>query len=331
MNVVILRHIYCQVKIFDGLEHTLRIQNAHITIGTFDGVHIGHQKIIKQLIHKAKVVNGESVLFTFYPHPRTVLNPGERVSLIQTIEEKLDKLKRLGLQNVIVYPFTKEFSQTPAEQFIQQFLVEKLKVCSVVIGYDHQFGRNREGSLEHFQKLGSVFNFEVEEIPAQDIDDINVSSTKIRNALNAGKIETANEYLGEPFLITGRVVKGKALGRTIGYPTANLFNSNTNKIIPKNGVYLIRCQIHEKTHFGMMNIGHRPTIEGNNLNDLSLEVHIFDFQNDIYGSELQVELLSFIRDEIQFSGTESLRTQLAADENHCRMLAADFSLEAFTL
>lgn len=319
------------MKIFDGLEQTLHIPNAHITIGTFDGVHIGHQKIIKQLIHKAQRTNGESVLFTFHPHPRSVLNPEASVPLIQTIDEKLAKLKRLGLQNVILYPFTKEFSQTPAKQFIQEFLVEKLKMCSVVIGYDHQFGRNREGSLEDLQKLGASNHFEVEEIPAQDVDEIHVSSTKIRDALSTGQIETANEYLGEPFQISGKIMPGKALGRTIGYPTANMNSGQPNKIIPKKGVYLIRCQMEGKTHFGMMNIGHRPTIEGNNFNAISLEVHIFDFQNDIYGAELQVELLSYIRDEIKFSNKEELRNQLVADEKHCRLLVDDFSLEPFTL
>ena len=319
------------MKLFDGLEHTFNIPNAHITIGTFDGVHIGHQKIIKQLIHKAHVAKGESVLFTFHPHPRSVLMPEVRVPLIQTIDEKLAKLKRLGLQNVVLYPFTKEFSQTPAEQFIREFLVEKLKMCSVVIGYDHQFGRNREGSLEHFQKLGSILHFDVEEIPAQDIDDINVSSTKIRNALREGKIETANEYLGEPFLITGKVISGKALGRTLGYPTANIHLGDTNKIIPKTGVYLIRCEVEGKTHFGMMNIGHRPTLEGNIFNDISLEVHIFDFKNDIYGTDLQVELLSFIREEARFSDTKALRKQLVIDERCCRQLASSFSMESFFL
>lgn len=319
------------MKIFDGLEQMLHISNAHITIGTFDGVHIGHQKIIKQLIHKAQRTNGESVLFTFHPHPRSVLNPEAHVPLIQTIDEKLAKLKRLGLQNVILYPFTKEFSHTPAEQFIQEFLVEKLKMCSVVIGYDHQFGRNREGSLEHLQKLGALNKFEVEEIPAQDVDDILVSSTKIRTALSTGQIETANEYLGEPFQISGEIMPGKALGRTIGYPTANMNGCKPNKIIPKNGVYLIRCQIEKNTHFGMMNIGHRPTIERNNLNAISLEVHIFDFQNDIYGTTLHVELLSYMRNEIKFSNKEELRNQLVSDEKHCRKLAADFSLEPFTL
>lgn len=319
------------MKIFKGQLPDIAIHNAHVTIGTFDGVHIGHQKILNQLSAKAKLNHGESVLFTFDPHPRNVLNPDNPVALLQTIDEKLNKLERRGLQNVVVYPFTLDFAKTPAETFIKSFLVDQLKIKSVVIGYDHHFGKNRSGSLEHFQELSKIYDFNVEEIPAQDIDDINVSSTKIRNALLAGEIETANKYLGEPFQINGHVVHGASLGKKLGFPTANLQVENTFKLIPKNGVYLVRCSIDQKSYFGMMNIGLRPTISKNADAELSIEVHIFDYQKNLYGQLLQVELLSYVRSEIQFSNSEKLSEQLGKDETHCRSIMCKFSLERFTI
>jgi riboflavin kinase/FMN adenylyltransferase len=319
------------VKIFDGLENKLNIPNAHITIGTFDGVHIGHQKIIRQLNETAKHNHGESVLFTFHPHPRMVLQPNEPLKLIQTKEEKLDKLARLGLQNVILYPFSKEFSLTPAEEFIKAFLIEKIRMHAVVIGYDHQFGKNREGSLEHFKKLSIEHHFSVQEIPAQDIDDINVSSTKIRNALKIGDVKTANTYLGEPFQMNGKVIKGKSIGKTLGYPTANLAIEDKNKITPKNGVYLVRCSHKNTVRFGMMNIGKRPTIETPYEAELSIEIHIFDFQNDIYGDQLQVELLEYIRDERKFKDFHALQNQLGQDELFCRGHFHHFTLQPNSL
>lgn len=331
MNVVILHPHYRNVNIFDGLEAELNIPNAHITIGTFDGVHIGHQKIIKQLNETALNNKGESVLFTFDPHPRLVLNPNAPVSLLQTKEEKLNKLARLGLNNVILYPFSLAFSQTPAEQFIQDFLLDKLKMKAVVIGYDHQFGKNREGSLEHFQKLSSTFHFTVEEIPAQDIDDIHVSSTKIRTALTQGDVKTANAYLGEPFQLNGTVVHGQAIGKSLGYPTANVKINNPNKIRPKNGVYLVRVGLEKNQLFGMMNIGLRPTIASISNSESSIEIHIFDFQKDLYGNELQVELLAYIRNEQRFENKDALVQQLQLDEAHCRALAGNFSLRPFSL
>lgn len=319
------------MRIFDGLEQVLDIPNAHITIGTFDGVHIGHQKIIIKLNETAAANDGESVLFTFDPHPREVLKPSEPVPLIQTKEEKLDKLKRLGLKNVILYPFSKSFSETPADTFIRAFLIDKIKMKAVVIGYDHQFGKNREGSLEHFKKISEECQFSVDEIPAQDIDDIHVSSTKIRNALLDGDIKTANTYLGEPFQLNGMVVSGKSIGKTLGFPTANLKITSTNKIIPKNGVYLIRCSWYKQMFFGMMNIGHRPTFENNGEQQISIEIHIFDFQNEIYGDHLQVELLAYVRDEQKFNSPDDLHKQLAADEDYCRNELSRFSLEPFSL
>ncbi len=319
------------VRIFDGLESDINIPNAHLTIGTFDGVHIGHQKIIARLNQLAHENGGESVLFTFDPHPRNVLNPNDPVALLQTKEEKLDKLNRLGLQNVILFPFTKSFSQTPAETFIRSFLVDKLKMKAVIIGYDHQFGRNREGSLEHFQALGETMRFYVEEIPAQDIDEIHVSSTKIRSALLQGAVDVANMYLGEPFQLNGTVVHGLSLGKKLGFPTANLKFDNTHKIIPKNGVYLVRGTVRGGTHFGMMNIGLRPSVDDAKGTGLSVEIHIFDFENDLYGHHMQVELLEFVRDEQKFSDNAQLSAQLAKDEVFCRNRASHYSRQPFTL
>ncbi len=319
------------VKVFDGLEADILIPNAHLTIGTFDGVHIGHQKIIGQLNQRALLNSGESVLFTFDPHPRMVLNPDEPLSLLQTRQEKLEKLERLGLQNVILFPFTKHFSQTPAEEFIRTFLVDKLKMNAVIIGYDHQFGRNREGSLEHFKLLSQSLGFAVEEIPAQDIDDIHVSSTKIRAALILGDIHVANKYLGEPFQLNGEVVHGQALGKTLGFPTANIRLNNPHKILPKTGVYLVRCAVLGQAFFGMMNIGNRPTVVASQAQNLSIEIHIFDFQNDIYEHHLQVELLEFVRDEKKFASNGELSKQLLHDEEYCRRAALLHTLELFTL
>lgn len=319
------------MKIFDGLEKDIQIPKAHVTIGTFDGVHVGHQKIIAQLNQRARENGGESVLFTFDPHPRNVLNPNDPVPLLQTRAEKLYKLARLGMQNVILFPFSAAFSQTPAEEFIRSFLVEKLKMHAVVIGYDHQFGRNREGSLEHFQVLGEALGFQVEEIPAQDIDDIHVSSTKIRTALKDGAIDTVNAYLGEPFQLNGEVVHGQSLGKLLGYPTANLNITNSHKILPKNGVYFVRCKTQHGMHFGMMNIGVRPTVVEAAKKALTVEIHIFDFQNDLYGDHLQVELLEFIRDEQKFSNNTLLSNQLALDEKNCRDRMFAYSLQPNSL
>jgi len=319
------------VKVFDGFEDEINIPNAHLTIGTFDGVHIGHQKIISHLIHLASQSQGESVLFTFDPHPRMILNPSEPLALIQTREEKLQKLSRLGLKNVILFPFSLAFSATPAETFIREFLVEKIKMRAVVIGYDHQFGRNREGSLEHFKKLSATMKFSVDEIPAQDIDDIHVSSTKIRNALNEGRIEVANQYLGEPFQLNGKVINGRAIGRTISFPTANIDLNSPSKIIPKQGVYLVRCQMLDTMRFGMMNIGSRPTIEGNIAQNISIEIHIFDFEMNIYKHDLQIEILQYIREERYFEHIDELKGQLKSDEIICRNRSNQFSLQPYSL
>jgi riboflavin kinase/FMN adenylyltransferase len=301
------------VNIYNDFSSISAIKNPVLTIGTFDGVHIGHKKIIDQLNEEATKIGGESVLFTFFPHPRMVIFPESHgLKLIQTQEEKLEKLKEMGLQNVIVFPFTFEFSRLTALEFVRDMLVNQLHVKKLVIGYDHQFGKNREGSIHFLRDVAETYEFEVIEIPAQDIAAVHVSSTKIREALLSGDIEKANDYLGAPFELIGKVVKGKQLGRTIGFPTANLKLANELKIIPQNGVYAVKVFYQENCFEGMMNIGIRPTIESEN--DTTIEVHIFDFDQTIYGESLRVELSKKTRDEQKFNGIEALKNQLKLDE-----------------
>lgn len=301
------------MNIYYDFSSISAIKNPVLTIGTFDGVHIGHKKIIDQLNEEASKIGGESVLFTFFPHPRMVIFPESHgLKLIQTQEEKLEKLKEMGLQNVIVFPFTFEFSRLTALEFVRDMLVNQLHVKKLVIGYDHQFGKNREGSIHFLRDVAETYEFEVIEIPAQDIDAVHVSSTKIREALNTGDIEKANDYLGAPFQLSGTVVKGKQLGRTIGFPTANIQLANDLKLIPQNGVYAVKVFYQNECLKGMMNIGVRPTIEGKN--DPTIEVHIFDFDQTIYGDNLRVELYKKTRDEQKFNGIEALKNQLKLDE-----------------
>lgn len=310
-----------KVKIFQDFSSIDHIPNPVLTIGTFDGVHIGHQKILDQLNEEARKIGGQSVLFTFYPHPRMILYPESHgLKLIQTQEEKLRKLKKMGLQNIIVYPFTFEFSRLTALEFVRDYLVNQLHVKKLVIGYDHQFGKNREGSIDFLKDVSETYGFEVIEIPAQDIDEVNVSSTKIREALIDGNIELANEYLGEPFELSGEIIHGNALGRTIGYPTANIQVDSELKLIPGNGVYAVRVFLQDQCIDGMMNIGIRPTICG--THDISMEVHLFDFDKDVYGEKIQVQFLSKIRDEQKFIDTNALKDQLKKDENHIRHFLA---------
>jgi riboflavin kinase/FMN adenylyltransferase len=306
------------MRIFNGFEQIKSIPNSVLTIGTFDGVHIGHQKILQQLNQEAIKIGGESVLFTFYPHPRMVLFPDNHgLKLIQTQEEKLDKLNRIGLQNVIVQPFTSEFSNLTATQFVRDFLVDKLKVKKLVIGHDHQFGKNREGGLEFLKNMSKIYDFEVIEIPAQEINEVNISSTRIRKAIESGNIEIANTFLGEKFEINGIVVKGNQLGRTIGFPTANILLENKIKILPKNGVYTVEILLPDnRLYTGIMNIGVRPTV--NNDSKVAIEVYILDFDEIIYDSSIKIKLISRLRDEKKFNSLDELKTQLQQDEKYSR-------------
>ena len=313
------------MKAFTDLENPLSIKNPILTIGTFDGVHVGHQTILNQINKIADEVGGESTLFTFHPHPRMVLFPDDtNLKLIQTQGEKLEKLERFGLKNIVRYPFTKEFSRLTATEFVRDFLVNKIGVHTVVIGYDHQFGRNRQGTLEVLHELSEVYGFNVEEISAQTINEVNVSSTKIRRAIEKGEMEVAAKYLGEPFVLTAVVGGGKKIGRTIGFPTANLTQIEKHKILPGVGVYLVKVKIEGEVYYGMLNNGNRPTIDNDSAS--VLEVHIFDFEKEIYNHQIQVQFLKKIRNEVKFESKAELSEQLTKDEENCRNLIEHFSM-----
>lgn len=282
-----------------------------VTIGTFDGVHIGHQKIISQLLNASKNKNETSVLLTFFPHPRMVLQKDSNIKLINTIDEKINLLEKIGLEELIIHPFNREFSRLTALEFVRDILVHKLNISKLIIGYDHHFGKNREGNFEQLLEYGGMFDFEVEEIPAQNINDISVSSSKIRTALIDGDIKRANKYLDYNFMLSGKVVAGNNLGSKINFPTANIHIEQDYKLIPKNGVYIVKSIILSVAYFGMLNIGNRPTIDGKQQ---TIEVHFFNFDKNIYEENIQIELLKFIRDEEKFESIEALKNQLIEDE-----------------
>lgn len=307
------------MKIYQGIEQFEKLEKAVVTTGTFDGVHIGHRTILNRLIEVAKKMKGESVLLTFYPHPRMVLQEDAELRLLNTIDEKTQLLEKAGIDHLIIHPFTKEFSRTTSLEFVRDLLVNKIGTKKLVIGYDHHFGRNREGSFEHLKEYGPVYGFEVEEIPAQDIDDVNVSSTKIRKALVAGDVKTANNYLGHNFQLNGIVVHGNKVGRELGYPTANIDLQNKYKLIPAEGIYAVKVRLEDKSYNGMLNIGRRPTINSGN-GEISIEVNIFDFKKEIYGEKIQLELIERIRDEKKFDSKEELIAEMQKDQVKCERI-----------
>lgn len=305
------------MKVYQGLENFSKLENAVVTTGTFDGVHIGHEQILKRLNEIAAKTKGESVLLTFYPHPRMVLQEDSDLKLINTIEEKTALLEKAGVQHLIIHPFTKAFSRTTSLEYVRDILVNQIGTKRLVIGYDHHFGRNREGSFEHLRDFGPVYGFEVEEIPAQDIDSVKVSSTKIRKAIEEGDLETANSYLGNPFPLSGVVIGGDRIGRELGYPTANLKIGNDYKLVPPNGVYAVQTSYQGKTYNAMLNVGVRPTLEAED-DKQRIEVHLLDFQADLYGEYLQLELHKRIRDEKKFDSKSKLIEEIAKDEVRIR-------------
>ena len=290
-------------------------EKTFVTIGTFDGVHFGHQKILEKLVSEAKAAGKKSVLLTFFPHPRMVLQKNAKIEMINTIDERSALLEKTGLDYLIIHPFSKAFSRTSALEFVRDTLVNTLNISKLIIGYDHHFGKNREGNIDQLTEYSHLYDFTVEEILAQDIDDVSVSSTKIRRALAGGNLKTANNYLGYNFMLNGLVVNGKQLGGKIGYPTANIDVQEAYKLIPKTGVYVVQSTIENKTIFGMMNIGSRPTVDGNHQ---TIEVHFFDFNQDLYGKHLTISLLYFLRDEHKFDAISSLVLQLKKDEETAR-------------
>ena len=284
-----------------------------VTIGTFDGVHVGHQKILKNLIRTAKEGGKKSVLLTFFPHPRMVLQKEMDLYLLNTIEEKSLLLDEMGLDYLIIHPFSIDFSRLSAIDFVREFLVNKLNTYQLIIGYDHHFGKNREGNIDQLKEYGLLYDFFVEEIPSQDIDEVSVSSTKIRNALLSGNLKTANTFLGYNYMLNGKVIRGESFGSKIGFPTANLEIKESYKLIPKTGVYIVKTEIDHRVIYGMMNIGFRPTLGGKNK---TIEVHLFDFKKDIYGEIITVELFYFLRNEKKFDTIEMLSNQLAKDKKN---------------
>lgn len=288
------------------------IKNPVLTTGTFDGVHLGHQKIISRINEIAKQSGGESTLLTFYPHPRMVLFPEDNeLKLLNTQEEKALLLSKYGIQHLIIYPFTKQFSRLSSVDFVRNVIVNEIGTKKLVIGYNHHFGRNREGSFDHLREYGPLYGFDVEEIPAKEIDDVEISSTKIRKALEDGNIETANKFLGYQYMLTGKVVAGKKIGKTIGYPTANIEIGDKLKLVPKLGIYVASILYDKKVYGGMLSIGTNPTVGGKHR---TIEVNIFDFDKEIYGEVLQINLIKRLRDESKFDGLESLKIALNKDK-----------------
>ncbi len=300
------------MTIYHGLEDFKWLDYAVVTSGTFDGVHVGHQTILKRIKEIARKNNGESVLITYWPHPRLVLYPNDTgLKLLNTFEEKAELLREQGIDHLLRIPFTKEFSNLTSQEFIQRILIDTIGTRKLVIGYDHRFGKNREGSFEHLRKNSDRYGFKVEEIPKQEIENVGISSSKIREALSTGDVRTSSDLLGRNFSITGRVVAGQKVGRMLGYPTANIEIDSQYKLIPKDGAYAVHVNIGTTIQKGMLNIGFRPTVGGTTK---TIEVHIFDFQQDIYGENITVHFEEKIRDEMKFSDMEALKSQLKSDK-----------------
>ncbi|SMO33945.1 bifunctional riboflavin kinase/FAD synthetase [Solitalea koreensis] len=300
------------MKIYKSLEEFDKVNNPVVTLGTFDGVHFGHRKILQRLLEIAHNTQGETVILTFFPHPRMILHPeDENLKLINTMDEKIQLLEAAGIDHLLIIPFTRDFSNLTSKEFIKKILVDTIETKKLVIGYDHRFGKDREGSFEHLKQFGPKYGFDVEEISEQDVNDVAVSSTRIRNALFSGDVKTANEFLGYNYLLKGKVVKGDQIGRKIGFPTANLFIEETYKLIPSDGIYAVKVHTENETYGGMLYIGHRPTINGMTRN---IEVNIFNFDQDIYNQKITLEFVSYLRGDIKFDGLPALKVQLTQDE-----------------
>lgn len=300
------------MKIFHSINEFHSDKKTILTLGTFDGVHIGHAAILKKLTQNTTDGKFESAVLTFFPHPRMVLQGKSDLKLLNTIHEKIDLLEKIGIENLIIHPFDANFSQLSAEEFVKTVLVDQLHIQKIIIGYDHRFGKNRTANIDDLTAFGLKYGFEVEQISAQEINDISISSTKIRTALEDGEINLANEYLGYSYFLSGTVVKGKQLGRTIGFPTANIELEEEYKLVPKNGVYIVAAEIDGKSVYGMMNIGFNPTVQGEKR---TIEVHFFDFDLDIYNRHIRVAILQRIRSEEKFESVEFLKIQLGKDKD----------------
>lgn len=309
------------MRIINNSIQARNIKNAVVTIGTFDGVHLGHQAIFKEMRRLADEVNGETVVVTFHPHPRQVLAIGtEKLRFICSQEEKLKKFEEFGIDNVVIIPFTKEFASTPSDEFIKDYIIERIHPAVIVVGYDHHFGKNRMGDFQMLNELGAQYGFKTVQVEAQDINEVAVSSTKIRNFLWTGNVKAANELLGYPYSVTGLVIRGNEIGRTIGFPTANLDIPNEFMMINNPGVYACRTEINGKRYDAMANTGTRPTIGDRADGDFIIEVNVFDFEGDLYGKTLKVWFIERIRDEVKFNGLEALKNQLHQDREKAKKI-----------
>ncbi|MES2747577.1 MAG: bifunctional riboflavin kinase/FAD synthetase [Bacteroidota bacterium] len=305
------------MKTITSINDSQFLGKTIITIGTFDGVHLGHKKILEKVVAQAKAANLESVVLTFFPHPRMVLQEKSEIKLLNTINEKIQLFDQLGIDCLIIHPFDYEFSRLTAEEFVKTILIDKFNIQKIIIGYDHRFGRNRTANIDDLIVYGNQYDFEVEQISVEEINEIAISSTKIRTAILEGNINLANQYLGYEYSFSGTVIKGKQLGRTIGFPTANISNIEDYKLLPKKGVYVVKSIINGQLVFGMMNIGNRPTVDGEGQ---TVEVHFLDFNADLYNQNIEIALLHYIREEIKFNLLDDLKAQIAKDQ----LFAQDF-------
>tara|TARA_R110000787_G_scaffold281906_1_gene393473 strand:+ start:2856 stop:3788 length:933 start_codon:yes stop_codon:yes gene_type:complete len=303
------------MDVYKSLASYKKKNPSVVTIGTFDGVHLGHKAIITQLVNAANNDHLESVLLTFFPHPRMVLQKDSSVKLINIIKERSEIIEQTGVSNLIIHPFTKEFSRLTALEFVRDILVNQLHIKKIIIGYDHQFGRNRTATIKDLREFGKTYDFEVVEITAQQLENVSISSTKIRKALEEGDVQTANQYLGYPFMLSGKIVKGKGIGKTLAFPTANLKIKEDYKLIPKNGVYLVTSIIAEKKVFGLTNIGTNPTVGGIHK---TIETYFLDYKNNLYDQDIQLNFIKRIREEKTFDSKEALKIAIKEDELFAR-------------
>jgi len=306
------------MKVHYGFESYKNIKNPVVTVGTFDGVHYGHQKIIQRIQNIAKKNNGESVLLTFDPHPRKILQNDQSIKLIHTINEKINILEDLGLDHLVIYHFTKEFSKYSAKRYIDELLIQELGTHTLVIGYDHHFGNDREGNIDLLKKHEKSNPFHLEEIKAHEIDEIKISSTKVRSAIEKGNIHLIIDYCGHYYEFYGKVVHGNGIGKTIGTPTANIQLNSNEKIIPLDGVYAVVCQIKDSYFKGIMNIGLKPTVDESQKR--TIEIHLFNYEKDIYGQDLRTKVIERIRDELKFSNLDDLKSQILKDNEKAKKI-----------
>lgn len=304
------------MKVYTDTSEIIKIKSAVVTVGSFDGLHKGHIKIFEKVLELAKKKNGTSFVITFEPHPRSVISKDFDLKILTSLEEKKEVLEKIGIENLMVINFTKEFSQLTSDEFIKQFIIEKIGSSQMVIGHDHKFGKDRLGDEKKLREVGKIYNFDVTAVPPEMLDGEIISSTKIRNALFAGDIEKAGSLLGRNYTLSGIIVKGMQRGRLLGFPTANIQPDDEKKALPMNGVYIVKCLLEDETHFGIMNIGFRPTFE--NKHELVLEVHILNFDRDIYGKYFKVEFLKRLRNEKKFESKEDLIHQIEADKKEAQ-------------